>query len=329
MLDSPNDLSIAASLKRVLKNFSDSMAALEAAFDGDPHLRSAMTAAVDLILEKRGRVIVTGVGKSGHIGRKIAATLSSTGTTAYFVHPTEASHGDLGMIDTTDVILAISWSGESTELAAVLHYASRFKVPIVALTSSAEGTLARHALITLCLPKLPEACALGLAPTTSTLLQLAAGDAIAVALLERRGFSAGDFRVFHPGGKLGAQLMTVAEIAHRGERLPLVPLGTTVGEAILTLSAKGFGVVGILDPAGGLAGVITDGDLRRHMAPDLLDKPVDRVMSSRPKVVAPTTLAGAALEFLQSNAITTAFVVEGDRPTGIIHLHDLLRAGVA
>jgi arabinose-5-phosphate isomerase len=329
MLKTAPKLQIETTLSRVLQTFQENLSALAAAFETDDGFREALTGAVDLIIEQEGRVIVTGVGKSGHIARKMAATLASTGTPAYYVHPTEASHGDLGMIGITDVIIAMSWSGETTELSAIVQYASRFKVPMIAITSVPESTLAINAAVPLVLPRLPEACALGLAPTTSTLLQLAVGDAIAVALLERRGFSAMDFKVFHPGGKLGAQLRTVGELSHRGDKIPLVRLGTPVGDAIVTMSQKGFGVVGVIDADGALVGVITDGDLRRHMSPSLTQQRVEEVMSSSPKVVAPETLVSAALERMQSRAISVLFVTENGRPTGILHMHDLLRAGVA
>lgn len=329
MLKTAPRLQVAISLGRVLQSYQDGLTALHAAFDSDTEFRGQLVAAVELIAEQDGRVIVTGVGKSGHIGRKIAATLASTGTQAYFVHPTEASHGDLGMIGRNDVIVCLSWSGETAELSAILQYASRFKVPLIAVTSARESTLARHSAVPLILPRLPEACSLGLAPTTSTMLQLAVGDAIAIALLERRGFSATDFKVFHPGGKLGAQLRTVGELVHRGEHVPLVPVGSLLSEAILTMSRCGFGVVGVTDGEGRLVGVITDGDLRRHMAPTLLEQRVEAVMSHAPKVVAPDLLASAALETMQSKAISVLFVTQDQRPVGVLHIHDLLRAGVA
>ncbi|MCA1495095.1 KpsF/GutQ family sugar-phosphate isomerase, partial [Ensifer sp. NBAIM29] len=221
---------------------------------------------VELIGEGRGRVVVSGVGKSGHIGRKIAATMASTGTSAYFVHPTEASHGDLGMITSEDTLILLSWSGETAELANMLTYAKRFSVPIVSISSNRDSILARNSDVALVLPKVPEACPHGLAPTTSAMLQLAVGDALAIALLERRGFSAEDFKTFHPGGKLGAQLRLVHELAHVAEQVPLLAVGRPMSEAVIEMSSKGFGVVGIVDEGGALIGVITDGDLRRHMA---------------------------------------------------------------
>lgn len=277
----------------------------------------------------KGRVIVTGVGKSGHIGSKISATLASTGTPAHFVHAAEAGHGDLGMIAEEDVILALSWSGETKEFATVVAYARRFRVPIVAMTASRRSALGRAATIVLELPKAAEACPHGLAPTTSTLLMLALGDALAVALLEARGFTAQDFKVFHPGGKLGARLQHVRDVMHSGEAVPLTKAGTRMSEAIVMMTGKGFGTLGIVDELGHLIGIITDGDLRRHLGPDLLGKSVDDVMSRGPKTAEPDELAGAVLERLNASAITALFVVEGARPVGIVHLHDLLRSGVA
>ncbi|WP_181707992.1 KpsF/GutQ family sugar-phosphate isomerase [Chthonobacter rhizosphaerae] len=296
---------------------------------GDGKLGERLAAAARLIRDASGRLIVVGVGKSGHIGRKLAATFASTGTPAYFVHAGEASHGDLGMIDREDVVLALSWSGETTELADILTYAKRFNVPLIALTSGAQSTLARNADVALVLPKVQEACPNGLAPTTSTLLQLAIGDALAIALLEEKGFSAIDFRVFHPGGKLGAQLTFVRDLMHEGDRMPLLSTGAPMTDALMEMTSRGFGVVGITDPAGDLVGVITDGDLRRHMSMEILSLPVDEVMSRAPKTIAPDVIAGEALESMQAQQISVLFVVENGKPVGIIHVLDMLRAGVA
>lgn len=305
----------------------DSLAEMSA--DGAPFAQ-AFDRAVDLIIRATGRLIVCGVGKSGHIGHKIAATMASTGTPAFFVHPTEAMHGDLGMITSGDTLLLLSWSGETAELAGVIAYAKRFVIPLIAITSREDSTLGRNADLLLCLPQVVEACPNGLAPTTSTLLQLLLGDALAVALLERRGFTPQDFKVFHPGGKLGAQLMPIEDLAHGGEEMPIVPLGTPMSEAILTMSGKGFGVIGIVDADGRMVGIITDGDLRRHMTADLLTRPVEAVMTARPRVVEKTRLAASVLQFLETSRITVVFVVDADgRPIGIVHIHDLLRAGVA
>jgi arabinose-5-phosphate isomerase len=273
-------------------------------------------------------VVVSGMGKSGHIGRKIAATLASTGTPALFVHPAEASHGDLGMITRDDVIIALSWSGETVELKNLIDYSRRFRIGLIAVTAEADSTLGQAADVALTLPPAREACPHNLAPTTSSLMQLALGDAIAIALLESRGFTAGDFRDLHPGGRLGAALTFVRDLMHSGGAIPLAPLGTPMSEALVEMSAKGFGCVGIVD-GGSLVGIITDGDLRRHMRSDLLDQRVDVVMTRSPNTVRPDQLASEALEFLNAMKRTVLFVVEGTKPVGIVHMHDLLRAGVA
>ena len=286
--------------------------------------------AIKVIGSISGRVIVTGVGKSGHIGTKIAATFASTGTPAFFVHPLEANNGDLGMIARDDVILAMSWSGESTELHGILSYSRRFSIPLIALTSGATSTLAREADIVLLLPKEQEACPHGLAPTTSTIMQLAMGDALAIALLEARGFTAHDFRTFHPGGKLGAMLSHVSDIMHTGDSIPLVPVGTGMPEAITVLSMKRFGCVGVVDEAGTLCGIVTDGDIARHLSVNLGETSVDDVMTRNPKTVNSTMLATAAMGLLNQHNISALFVTEEDgTPLGIVHFHDLLRIGVA
>ncbi|WP_299820320.1 SIS domain-containing protein [uncultured Roseibium sp.] len=283
----------------------------------------------DLIRNSKGRVILTGVGKSGHIGVKLAASLASTGTPAFFVHASEASHGDLGMITESDVVLALSWSGETQELASIVSYTRRFKVPLVAITSRQDSTLGRSADIVLKLPSVAEACPHGLAPTTSALIQLAIGDALAVALLEGRGFTAQDFRVFHPGGKLGASLKTARDIMHSGDRMPLVSASAPMSEGIVLMTQKGFGVLGVTDELKQLIGVITDGDLRRHVSSNLLEKTAGEIMTRAPKSVSPTTLSASILELVNSLAITSVFVVSDGRPVGIVHLHDLLRIGAA
>nr|WP_273506589.1 KpsF/GutQ family sugar-phosphate isomerase [Fulvimarina manganoxydans] len=276
-----------------------------------------------------GRLIVTGVGKSGHIGAKIAATFASTGTPAFFVHAAEANHGDLGMIGRDDMVLALSWSGETAELKGIVDYARRFRIPLVAMTSREDSALGRNADDILLLPRAAEACPHGLAPTTSTTLQVTLGDALAVALLERRRFTPSDFRVYHPGGKLGASLVKVGDIMHTGDELPLVASGTAMAEAIIVMSRKGFGCVAVVDKGGALLGLITDGDLRRHLSSDLLAKPVDEVMTETPKTVTRETLAMAALETINASNITALMVAENSMPLGIVHLHDLLRIGVA
>ncbi|CAA2137552.1 SIS domain-containing protein [Hyphomicrobium sp. ghe19] len=276
-----------------------------------------------------GRVIVTGIGKSGHVAQKIAATFASTGTPAFFVHPGEASHGDLGMITRSDLILALSWSGETVELKPIITYSRRFAVPLIAITSQANSALGEQADILLLLPRVKEACPHGLAPTTSTTIQLAIGDSLAIALLDARGFTAHDFKIFHPGGSLGANLKYVADVMHPSDQLPLIGSGALMSEALVAMTEKSFGCVGVTDSKGKLLGVITDGDLRRHMGDKLLEAKVDDVMTAKPKTIAPTLLASAALELINSSRITALFVVEKQKPIGIVHVHDLLRLGVA
>jgi len=301
----------------------------EALLDLAAGLDSCFTRAVGMLAGITGRVVVTGMGKSGHVARKIAATLASTGTPALWVHPGEASHGDLGMIARDDAVIALSNSGDTAELCDIVAYAKRFRIPLIGITRRAHSSLAEQSDVALVLPSSPEACPLGLAPTTSTTLMLALGDALAVALLERRGFSATDFKVFHPGGQLGRQLLRVTEMMHTGAELPLAPLDIKVSEAILIMTAKRFGCVGLVDRDGNLAGIITDGDLRRHMNPNLLSLPAETVMTVDPKTIRPGTLAGEALGIMNALAITSLFVTEDRRPVGIIHIHDCLRAGVA
>ncbi len=316
-----------ASALRTLSVEAAGLAALEAALSNG--LGEPFAAAVALLKRVQGRVIVTGMGKSGHVGRKIAATLASTGTPAFFVHPGEASHGDLGMVTADDAILALSWSGETVELRDLVAFSRRFGVGLVAITSDAESALGKAADVVLALPRAEEACPNGLAPTTSTLMQLAVGDALAIALLEERGFTAADFRTFHPGGKLGAVLAQVRDVMHGGAALPLKPLGTPMSDVLLEMTAKGFGCCGIVDGGGALAGIVTDGDLRRHMKADLLALPVETVMTRGPKTARPDQLASEILDLMNRSKITALFAVEAGRPVGILHLHDLLRAGVA
>ncbi|HEY4982604.1 MAG TPA: KpsF/GutQ family sugar-phosphate isomerase [Pseudolabrys sp.] len=292
-------------------------------------LGPAFIAAIDLIRASQGRVIVTGMGKSGHVGRKIAATFASTGTPALFVHPGEASHGDLGMIANNDVILALSWSGETAELKNLTDYSRRFRIGLIAITANADSTLAKTADVVLAMPQAREACPHNLAPTTSSLMQLAIGDALAIALLESHGFTATDFGLLHPGGKLGALLKMVRDLMHAGTSVPLAPLGTAMSDAILEMSTKGFGCVGITDARGLLVGIITDGDLRRHMRNNLLDARVDEIMTREPKTVRPDQLISETLDILNSLKVTALFAVEAGKPVGIIHVHDLLRAGAA
>ncbi|RED27659.1 arabinose-5-phosphate isomerase [Rhodopseudomonas thermotolerans] len=312
---------------RTLEAEASGVTALAAALQSD--LGACFASTIDLIQSAKGRLIITGLGKSGHIGRKIAATFASTGTPAFFVHASEASHGDLGMITADDIILALSWSGEQPEMKNLISYAKRFKIALVAMTSDPTSTLASAADVSLTLPKAREACPHNLAPTTSSLMMLALGDALAIALLESRGFTPGDFSVLHPGGKLGAMLKYARDLMHTGEAVPLKPLGTRMSDALVEMSAKGFGCVGIIDANGQIAGIVTDGDLRRNMRPDLMTATVDEVMTRNPKTISPNMLAGQALELLNSSKITALLVAEGRRPLGIVHLHDLLRAGVA
>jgi arabinose-5-phosphate isomerase len=321
------DRALTACAVRTLEVEAGGLAALGAAIANE--LGPAFTAAVHMIKAARGgRVIVSGMGKSGHIGHKIAATLSSTGTPAFFVHPAEASHGDLGVITREDVIIALSWSGETAELKDLIDYSRRFGIALIAVTADGASTLGMAADIVLVLPQAREACPHNLAPTTSSLMQLALGDALAIALLESRGFTASDFRNLHPGGRLGALLTFIRDLMHTGTEMPLKPLGTKMSDAIVEMSAKGFGCVGIIDGAGALAGIITDGDLRRHMRPDLLEAQVDEIMTRGPTTVRPDQLASEAMEILNSLKRTVLFVVEGADTVGIVHMHDLLRAGI-
>ncbi|SEO30010.1 arabinose-5-phosphate isomerase [Gemmobacter aquatilis] len=284
--------------------------------------------AVDLILATTGRVIVSGMGKSGHVGRKIAATLASTGTPSFFVHPAEASHGDLGMVMPGDVCILISNSGETSELGDLIAHCARFSIPLIGISKRADSTLMRAARLRLTLPDLPEACAIGMAPTTSTTLTLALGDALAVALMESRSFRPDQFRTYHPGGKLGARLATVAQLMHGAEALPLVAEDAPMAETILEMTARGFGVAGVTDAAGRLSGVITDGDLRRKLV-GLMEHRASEVATRNPVTAAPETLAAEALAVMNARKITALFVVAPDgRPVGLLHMHDLLRAGV-
>jgi arabinose-5-phosphate isomerase len=328
--DEPATAAIESAL-RTLEAEAGGVSALSAALrDG---LGATFAEAVALIFRAKGRLIITGLGKSGHIGRKIAATFASTGTPAFFVHAAEASHGDLGMITSEDVILALSWSGEQPELKNLITYAKRFRIRLIAMTSDAESTLGKAADVVLKLPKAREACPHNLAPTTSSLMQLALGDALAIALLEGRGFTSTDFSIFHPGGKLGAMLKFVRDVMHTGEAVPLATLGTPMRDAIGEMSRKAadyvVGCVGITDRDGKLVGIITDGDLRRQIRADLLDLPVEAIMSRAPKTVRSDQLVSEALEMLNTSRVSVLMVVENGRPVGIVHFHHLLRAGVA
>ena len=320
-LPAPSDIAVA---RGVLAAEAAGLRALSAGLDG------SFGDAVDCLAACSGRVVVTGMGKSGLVGRKIAATLASTGTPSLFVHPAEASHGDLGMIVTGDVVLAMSNSGETAELAFIIAHAHRFGLPVVAMTAQAGSALAQAAQVVLLLPAAAEACPMGLAPTTSTTMQLALGDALAVALLTRRGFTAIDFSVNHPGGKLGAQLRRVRSLMHEGDSLPLAAPGLPMDQALLIMTGKGFGCLGVVTD-GRLAGVLTDGDLRRAMGPGLLDRSVQDVMHRSPRTIGPDALAADALRAMNGGErpVTSLFVTEHGRPIGLLHIHDLLRAGVA
>jgi arabinose-5-phosphate isomerase len=316
------DLDVARSVLRVeAAGLHALAAALDAEFDR----------AVDVLARCDGRIVVSGMGKSGHIARKTAATLASTGSPAIFVHPAEASHGDLGMVQPGDALILLSNSGETTELADLLAHAKRFGIPVVAITGRRASTLAVAADIVLLLPSAPEACAITSAPTTSTALQLALGDALAVALLTRHGFTTRDFLAYHPGGRLGSQLRRVRDLMHTGDEVPLASLDTPMQQALLLMTGKGFGCVGVVSD-GRLVGVVTDGDLRRAMGPDLLNQTVQAVMTRQPRTIAADALAGEALRMMNTGdrRVTSLFVTEpGNVPVGILHVHDLLRAGVA
>lgn len=312
---------------RTLGLEADGLASLKAALEGPLH--QPFEQAVQTLKAAKGRVIVSGIGKSGHISQKIAATFASTGTPAFFVHPSEASHGDLGMITSDDVILALSWSGETVELSNIIMYSRRFRVPLIAITSGAGSALGQQADVVLALPRAKEACPHGLAPTTSTTMQLAIGDCLAIALLESKGFTAHDFKMFHPGGSLGASLKYVSDLMHTGDRVPLARETAPMSEAIVTMTTKSFGCLGVIDAKGRLSGIITDGDLRRHMGDALLTRLVGEIMTKKPKTAAPNMLAATALETISSSRISAIFVVEKGKPVGILHIHDLVRAGVA
>jgi arabinose-5-phosphate isomerase len=309
--------------RRVLRTEAEALFALAEALDG------RFEQAVERLAGTRGRTVVTGMGKSGHIGRKIAATLASTGTPALYVHPAEASHGDLGMITRDDTVLALSNSGETPELADIVAYTRRFSIPLLVIVGRADSSLAEAADLALVLPSRPEACPMGLAPTTSSTAMLALGDALAVALLERRGFGANEFSVLHPGGKLGKKLVRVEDVMHRGDELPLVRLGAPMSDVLLEMTTKRLGCVGVLNGRGVLTGIITYGDLRRHMKEGLLGRRAAEVMTAAPKTIHAQALAAEAIGIMNDCTITVLFVVEGQRPVGALHMHDCLRVGIA
>ena len=311
------------SARRVLETEIGGLRALSEALD------EGFARAVDLITAASGRVIVTGMGKSGHIAHKIAATLASTGTPSQYVHPGEASHGDLGMITSEDVVIALSNSGETAELTDIVAYAKLKRIPLISVTGKADSALSNAADVPLVMPASPEACPLSLAPTTSTTVMLALGDAIAVALLERRGFSPEDFRMLHPGGQLGSRLTMATDVMRSGDEMPLVNLTTPMTETIIEMTAKRFGCVGVLSDAGRLVGIITDGDLRRNMEDDILAMTAGEVMTPNPKAVSENILTAQVLAMMNENQITTYFVVIDRIPVGIIHIHDVLRKGLS
>jgi len=285
--------------------------------------------AVRLLVACKGRVVVSGMGKSGHVARKIAATLASTGSPALFVHPGEASHGDLGMIVHDDCVIALSNSGETAELTDLVAYTRRFSIPLIAITKGAQSALAGAADATLLLPPVDEVCPMGLAPTTSTTMMLALGDALAVATLESKGFTAEDFRNFHPGGKIGKLLLRVSEVMHGANELPIAKDTDAMSHVLVVMTEKHFGCAGIVDAKGALAGIITDGDLRRNMKGDLLQKPASQIMTKNPMTGHPDMLAAEALKILNDKNRTQLFIVEDGKPVGILHIHDLLRVGIA
>lgn len=322
-----DDETFLATARRVIATEADALSALAHALDAQ------FARAVSLILNARGRVIVSGMGKSGHIARKIAATLASTGTPAHFVHPAEASHGDLGMLAEGDVVLLLSNSGETPELADMITYTRRFEIPLIGVASRPESTLLQRCDVAITLPQHPEACGTGIVPTSSTTMTLALGDALAVALMEHRRFTPDKFRDFHPGGKLGSQLMRVRDLMHGAGDLPVVPSGTAMSEALLIMSQKGFGVVGVVADSAILKGVVTDGDLRRHMNDGLLNLTADEVMTQTPRTIGPDALAEEALAMMtqRSPQVTCLFVVDpaqSRRVVGLLHIHDCLRAGL-
>ncbi|MCK5444458.1 MAG: KpsF/GutQ family sugar-phosphate isomerase [Rhodospirillaceae bacterium] len=313
------DLEIA---RRVLATERDALSGLADDLGAD------FVAAIDTLAGIKGRVVVTGMGKSGHVARKIAATMASTGKPSFFVHPGEASHGDLGMIQKEDAVIALSNSGETAELSDIVAYTHRFRIPLIGICGRTDSTLAKASSVSLVVPDAPEACPMGLAPTTSTTVMLALGDAIAVCLLEREGFTAEDFNDFHPGGKLGQRLLKISDLMHGGNELPLINESAPMSEALIEMSAKGFGVVGVINASGKLQGVITDGDLRRNMNPGLIDQKASEVMTSGAIQVSADQLASDAVAIMNERKVTALYITQNDKPVGVLHIHDCLRAGV-
>ncbi len=312
-----------AAARRVLRLGSEGLTCLAQSLD------QSFSRALDLLQKVGGRIIVTGMGKSGHIANKIAATLASTGTPAFFVHPGEASHGDLGMIEQADAVLALSNSGDTPEISDIVSFTRRFKIPLVVITSGRESSLAQQADVALVLPPGEEACSMGLAPTTSTTMMIALGDSLAVALMERKGFTADDFKLRHPGGQLARRLLKVSDIMHQGAELPLVSGESPMSQAIVEMTAKSFGCIAVVDDQNRIEGIITDGDLRRHMTSDLLNNQAAQVMTRSPRTIEPGALATQAVQIMNELAITNLFVTEDDRVVGVLHIHDCLRVGVA
>tara|TARA_B100001142_G_scaffold85918_1_gene87308 strand:- start:3890 stop:4840 length:951 start_codon:yes stop_codon:yes gene_type:complete len=312
-------MKIIESAQKALSDEIEGLSLLKEFFNSD------FEKAVDAIFNSKGKVVVTGVGKSGHIGRKISATLSSTGTPSYFIHPTEASHGDMGMIEEKDIILAISWSGETTELGNIVKYALENKIKLIGLSSNKESHLAKSSNIALNIPMVEEACPNGLAPTTSTTMQLVIGDAIAISLLNIRDFNKDNFRSLHPGGQLGAALAIVKDVMHSGESLPTIDIGSPMSEALIKISEKGFGCIGVISN-NSLEGIITDGDLRRHMGPEILNNKVESIMTKRPQMVSSKLLVSDALKLINNLGIQGLFVTDdGKTPIGFVNFHDLIR----
>ncbi len=311
--------------KSVLQTEASALVDLKNALD------ESFTRAVEALANAKGRVIVTGMGKSGHIAHKIAASMSSLGTTAYFVHPGEASHGDLGMIEPDDIVIALSNSGDSPELSDIIAFCHRFNITLIGMTGRREGTLAKRSHIVLCLPPLEEACPFGLAPTTSTTLMLALGDALAIALLEKRHFSKEQYKMRHPGGKLGKLMLNAADLMHSGDEMPLVRAETKMSDALIVMTEKSLGCVGVVDENGDLQGIVTDGDLRRKMSADLLTRSAGEIMTANPRSVTRETSAADVVRIMNTTGkgITGLFVLDGKKPVGFVHIHDCLRAGVA
>lgn len=311
--------------KNVLQTEASALVDLKNALD------ESFTRAVEALANAKGRVIVTGMGKSGHIAHKIAASMSSLGTTAYFVHPGEASHGDLGMIEPDDIVIALSNSGDSPELSDIIAFCHRFNITLIGMTGRREGTLAKRSRIVLCLPPLEEACPFGLAPTTSTTLMLALGDALAIALLEKRHFSKEQYKMRHPGGKLGKLMLNAADLMHSGDEMPLVRAETKMSDALIVMTEKSLGCVGVVDENGDLQGIVTDGDLRRKMSADLLTRSAGEIMTANPRSVTRETSAADVVRIMNTTGkgITGLFVLDGKKPVGFVHIHDCLRAGVA